>query len=256
MRAHAVPLSRVSGLPQSETIKTGTACAQRGYGDGCSGSSTRWSSRWTWSPTAGVGSSSSRGSAPGAGRGRGARAVSGAALAMTSARNRAAGGVWIWARPRCTCRPRRGGCRARGTGWWSPPCHGRGRDPGSPPRSRTPPRGWSATPPCRWWRCCCASRGARCRASSPAWSLNGPARPTGWRGCGGSGSGLPLPTVHMLCADLRDGWTGSRNPRWPVATSCFEPARRPRPSPLHPRPHHERHRGRSRISRHTPRHWT
>jgi hypothetical protein len=35
------PLSRVSGLPQSETIKTGTACAQRGYGDGCLGSSTQ-----------------------------------------------------------------------------------------------------------------------------------------------------------------------------------------------------------------------
>ncbi|MCA1605846.1 MAG: hypothetical protein LC775_10320, partial [Acidobacteria bacterium] len=37
MRAHAAPLSRVSGLPQSETIKTGTACAQRGYGAVCSG---------------------------------------------------------------------------------------------------------------------------------------------------------------------------------------------------------------------------
>lgn len=34
-------LSRVSGLPQSEAIKTGTACAQREYGGGCSGSSTR-----------------------------------------------------------------------------------------------------------------------------------------------------------------------------------------------------------------------
>ena len=34
-------LSKVSGLPQSETIKTGTVCAIRGYGGGYSGSSTR-----------------------------------------------------------------------------------------------------------------------------------------------------------------------------------------------------------------------
>jgi hypothetical protein len=33
-------LSRVLGLPQLGTIMTGTACARRGYGDGCSGSST------------------------------------------------------------------------------------------------------------------------------------------------------------------------------------------------------------------------